>query len=227
MTWRLTFSAYQGFGWMNLIVECSVPAQVAARLPAACWQGSASNRKMSSFITLIRELLQSTQSEEAITANIISAAVVEQGGSVRVNGMVPLTFSRAPNDVTKYIKGKGPYADDTSGGFSDVWKCVLVKPGEPRAPVAVKALRLSTKKGEILQARGKNLRAEVHIWIRLDHPNVLKLHGIADGFAPLPALVSPWIERGTLTIYLEDAGPEISTATRISIVSPVALRSHN
>ncbi|KAF8842582.1 kinase-like protein [Paxillus ammoniavirescens] len=177
-----------------------------------------------SFIALICELLQTPQSEEALRANIISAA--EQGGSVRVNGIVPPTFSRPPDNVTMYIREKGPYADDTSGGFSDVWKCVLDKPGEPRAPVAVKALRLNTKKTEILQKRGKDLRAEVHIWIRLDHPNVLKLHGIADGFAPLPALVSPWIERGTLTIYLEDAGPEISTATRISILVKVGNALH-
>jgi len=90
----------------------------------------------------------------------------------------------------------------------------------------VKALRLSTKKREILQARGKDLRAEVHIWIRLDHPNILKLYGIADGFARLPALVSPWIERGTLTMYLEDAGRETSTATRISILVKVGNALH-
>ncbi|KIK74795.1 hypothetical protein PAXRUDRAFT_174611, partial [Paxillus rubicundulus Ve08.2h10] len=47
-----------------------------------------------------------------------------------------LTFSQPPNDVTKYIRERGPYADDTSGGFSDVWKCALAKPGEPKAVVS-------------------------------------------------------------------------------------------
>ncbi|KAF9236372.1 kinase-like protein, partial [Melanogaster broomeanus] len=67
------------------------------------------------------------------------------------------------------------------------------------------------------------LRAEVHVWIRLDHPNVLKLHGIAAGFARLPALVSPWVENGTLTRYLEGFdGRNISEAERISILLKVA-----
>ncbi|KAF9233542.1 kinase-like domain-containing protein, partial [Melanogaster broomeanus] len=62
---------------------------------------------------------------------------------------------------------------------------------------------------------------EVHIWIRLDHPNVLKLYGITEGFARLPALVSPWVENGTLTKYLEGSGRNITNRERISIVSLV------
>ncbi|KIK92684.1 hypothetical protein PAXRUDRAFT_146756 [Paxillus rubicundulus Ve08.2h10] len=68
---------------------------------------------------------------------------------------------------------------------------------------------------------GRAWKAEVHIWIRLDHPNVLKLYGIADGFARLPALVSPWVENGTLTRYLEGPGQEISKGARISILVKV------
>ncbi|KIJ09448.1 hypothetical protein PAXINDRAFT_87411, partial [Paxillus involutus ATCC 200175] len=56
------------------------------------------------------------------------------------------------------------------------------------------------------------------IWIRLDHPNVLQLYGMADGFSYLPALVSPWVENGTLTKYLGGPGREISKGKRISIV---------
>ncbi|KAF9233544.1 kinase-like domain-containing protein, partial [Melanogaster broomeanus] len=65
----------------------------------------------------------------------------------------------------------------------------------------------------------QKLRGEVYIWIRLDHPNVLKLHGITEGFARLPALVSPWVENGTLTRYLEASGRSITRGERISIVS--------
>ncbi|KIJ09439.1 hypothetical protein PAXINDRAFT_17461 [Paxillus involutus ATCC 200175] len=135
--------------------------------------------------------------------------------------LISLSFSRPPVDVTEYIKGRGLYADDTTGGFSDIHKCVLDKPGEPKAAVAVKALRLGNNDPTALQTRGKKLRAEVHIWIRLDHPNVLKLCGMADGFARLPALVSPWVENGTLTKYLEGPGREISKGARISILVKV------
>ncbi|KAF8835363.1 kinase-like protein [Paxillus ammoniavirescens] len=187
-----------------------------------------------SFLTVIRQLLGfplpgpiGHEEEEHLRAEIISAAVstevVEQTGT---NNTVTLTFSRAPNDVTEHIKGKGLYADDTSGGFSDVYKCVLDKPGEPRAVVAVKALRIGTSDAKALQSRGKKLRGEVHIWIRLDHPNVLKLYGIADGFAFLPALVSPWVEKGTLTKYLEGPGREISKEERISILIKVGKALH-
>lgn len=42
---------------------------------------------------------------------------------------------------------------------------------------------------------------EVTIWHRLDHFNVLPLLGIVQGVnrARLPALVSPWCERGTVS----------------------------
>jgi len=92
--------------------------------------------------------------------------------------------------------------------------------------VAVKALRIGTSDAKALQARGKKLRGEVHIWIRLDHRNVLKLYGIADGFAFLPALVSPWVEKGTLTKYLEGPGREISKEERISILVKVGEALH-
>ncbi|KIJ07234.1 hypothetical protein PAXINDRAFT_103044 [Paxillus involutus ATCC 200175] len=167
------------------------------------------------------------EEEENLRAEIISAAVstevVKRKGT---NNTVALTFSRSPNDVTEYIKGKGPYPDDSSGGFSDVYKCVLDKPGEPKAVVAVKALRLGTNNPTALQVREKKLRGEVHIWIRLDHPNVLQLYGVADGFSPLPALVSPWVENGTLTKYLEGPGREISKGERISILIKVGEALH-
>ncbi|KIK91333.1 hypothetical protein PAXRUDRAFT_635581 [Paxillus rubicundulus Ve08.2h10] len=77
-----------------------------------------------------------------------------------------------------------------------------------------------------LQERGEKLRGEVHIWIRLGHPNVLKLYGIADGFAPLPALVSPWVENGTLTRYLEGPGRDIPKEEKIAILVKVGEALH-
>ncbi|KAF9228888.1 kinase-like protein [Gyrodon lividus] len=49
---------------------------------------------------------------------------------------------------------------------------------------------------------------------------------MASGFAPLPALVSPWIEKGTLTKYLGGPGQGISRGERISILVKVAEALH-
>ncbi|KAF9228889.1 kinase-like protein [Gyrodon lividus] len=177
-----------------------------------------------SFITIVRQLIRSPPSgplgykeEEEIRAMIISAAA-----STEANDTVILPFSQSPHEVTKYIRGRRICPDDTSGGFSDIFKCELEIPGESRTLVAVKALRVAGSNVKALQDRGNKLRGEVHIWIRLDHPNVLKLHGIANGFARLPALVSPWVEKGTLTKYLEGPGRGISKGKRISLLIKVA-----
>ncbi|KIK77311.1 hypothetical protein PAXRUDRAFT_835030 [Paxillus rubicundulus Ve08.2h10] len=135
-----------------------------------------------------------------------------------------LTFSRSLPDLTKYIKKKTLYQYDTSG-FTDIYECVLVKPREPMKTVSVKAFKVPGigRSPEVLQTHAKKLRAEVHIWSRLDHPNVLRLYGIADGFSHLPALVSQWAENGTLTQYLEGPGRDISKDERTLIASPVTV----
>ncbi|KIK81467.1 hypothetical protein PAXRUDRAFT_832833 [Paxillus rubicundulus Ve08.2h10] len=167
---------------------------------------------------VLRRLLQVIN---RLKAGVRSAGVPQSG----MNGTVTLTFSRPPEDLTQHMKGKQRYAHNI-GGFSDVYKCMLDKPGEPSTMVAVKGLRLSASDAKDLEERGKKLRGEVHIWIRLDHPNVLKLCGLADGFSPLPALVSPWVENGTLTTFLVGPGQEISKRKRISILVKVGEALH-
>jgi serine/threonine protein kinase len=49
----------------------------------------------------------------------------------------------------------------------------------------------------------QRIRREAYVWINLKHANILKLHGIVEGFGPLPALVSPWMENGSLDSYLK------------------------
>ncbi|KAF8835360.1 kinase-like protein [Paxillus ammoniavirescens] len=171
------------------------------------------------------------EEEEILRAEIICAAVSTEVPLVAQKDTnntetSRLTFSRPPDDVTEYIKRNGPYPYDTSGGFSDIHKCVLNKPGEPVAQVAVKAIRSGINDTTKLEQRGKKLRGEVHIWIRLDHPNVLRLYGITDGFAPLPALVSPWVENGTLTRYLDGPGRDISKKEKIFILVKVGEALH-
>ncbi|KAG2361641.1 kinase-like domain-containing protein [Suillus spraguei] len=97
------------------------------------------------------------------------------------------------------------------GGFSDVWKCKLIPPQDgvnisPQdVPVAVKAFRMmsSDSESEDMKKVIKKLRQEVFVWQTLEHSHILPLYGIADGFSPIPALVCPWMENGTLQQYLK------------------------
>ncbi|KAG1765984.1 kinase-like domain-containing protein, partial [Suillus placidus] len=47
------------------------------------------------------------------------------------------------------------------------------------------------------------IRRKVYGWIQLSHDNILPLEGVTEGFGPLPALVTPWMENGSLNDYLK------------------------
>ncbi|KAG2065507.1 kinase-like protein [Suillus decipiens] len=116
-----------------------------------------------------------------------------------------------PLNLTPYIVRTEEFVH-SYGGFSDVWKCKLIPspqdgnnilPQEIR--VAVKAFRMisSNSESEDMKKVIKKLRQEVFLWQTLEHPHILPLYGIADGFSPIPALVCPWMENGTLQQYLK------------------------
>ncbi|KAG1906273.1 uncharacterized protein F5891DRAFT_1004786, partial [Suillus fuscotomentosus] len=44
---------------------------------------------------------------------------------------------------------------------------------------------------------------EIKLWLKLEHENIVPLWGVTDGFDSLPALISPWLENGSLTGYLQ------------------------
>ncbi|KIJ06620.1 hypothetical protein PAXINDRAFT_91732, partial [Paxillus involutus ATCC 200175] len=62
---------------------------------------------------------------------------------------------------------------------------------------------------------------ELSIWARLDHANVLPFYGIAFEFGPLPAIVGPWAENGTLGGYLA-RNPDLPTRDRVQLLFEVA-----
>ena len=49
----------------------------------------------------------------------------------------------------------------------------------------------------------QRIRREAYVWITLKHDNILTFYGIIDDFGLLPALVSPWMENGSLDSYLK------------------------
>ncbi|KAF8551233.1 hypothetical protein OG21DRAFT_1377060, partial [Imleria badia] len=64
--------------------------------------------------------------------------------------------------------------------------------------VAVKALRLFARHRQV----SLEIRRQLEIWRRLDHPNVLPFLGITAGFSPIVSLVSQWMSNGTLQQFI-------------------------
>lgn len=92
------------------------------------------------------------------------------------------------------------------GGFGDIWKCSMATQSGTRHCVAVKSIRiLSLTDDEKILAIGKKVRREAYVWIQLQHDHILPLEGVtvAEEFGPLPALVSLWMEKGSLDDYLK------------------------
>ena len=65
----------------------------------------------------------------------------------------------------------------------------------------------------------QRIRHEFNICARLEHPNILPVHGFTSGFGPFLAIVSPWAEKGNLTNYLEREDANISVVKRFQLVN--------
>lgn len=118
--------------------------------------------------------------------------------------LVQFKIEPTPIPATSIIRdGKFP---DCRGGLGDIWKCSIATQSGARRLVAVKSIRvLSVTDAKILKAIGKRVRREAYVWIQLEHDHILPLEGVtvAEEFGPLPALVSPWMEEGSLDDYLK------------------------
>ncbi|KAG1870695.1 hypothetical protein DFJ58DRAFT_21774 [Suillus subalutaceus] len=96
---------------------------------------------------------------------------------------------------------------------SEIWRC-FVKSSEQseNSCVAVKSITFNRKPSadEVEEAK-KIILHRASIWIELYHDNILRLEGIISdgGFGLLPALVSPWMENGSLDNYLDVRQPDL------------------
>ncbi|KAJ3517678.1 hypothetical protein NLJ89_g352 [Agrocybe chaxingu] len=126
-------------------------------------------------------------------------------------------------DLTKYVTTVSAYAV-AQGGLSDIYKGEWYKRdpedgGEKVVVVAIKLLRILTKKDQDgLRAR-KRLNREVYVWHRLEHPNIIKLFGTSYHMSGRPAMVMQWYENGSAAEYLSKKNPE---ADRVRLILDVA-----
>ncbi|KIK35091.1 hypothetical protein CY34DRAFT_96697, partial [Suillus luteus UH-Slu-Lm8-n1] len=109
-------------------------------------------------------------------------------------------YGEEPENLTRYIKCTQSYAD-SCGGFGNIWKCKL--DSITRNDVAVKAFRVPSRDFEDMEKLITRLRKEAFVWQKLENSHILPLYGTADGFDVVPALVCPWMEKGSLHHYLK------------------------
>ncbi|KAG2126831.1 kinase-like domain-containing protein [Suillus clintonianus] len=88
------------------------------------------------------------------------------------------------------------------GDLSDVYRCTMISKSHGKIEVAVKSLRILDLSEEAIKALRKRIYREVRAWTTLHHKNIHRFFGTTSGFGPLPAFVTPWMERGSLTDYL-------------------------
>ncbi|KAG1765981.1 kinase-like domain-containing protein [Suillus placidus] len=68
----------------------------------------------------------------------------------------------------------------------------------------------------------QRLFREIKLWLKLAHENIVPLWGVTDGFGSLPALVSPWVENGSLTEYLQLKHETLFENEKFSLLRDVA-----
>ncbi|KAG2073272.1 kinase-like protein [Suillus decipiens] len=104
--------------------------------------------------------------------------------------------------------------------LGDVWKCCLSR--SMRKVVAVKDIRIPQGNDKkLVRLASKNISLLASLSISLAHENILVYYGIIEGFGLLPALVSPWMEKGSLDDYLKQ-GRILSEVDKLKMLGQIA-----
>ncbi|KAG1884258.1 kinase-like domain-containing protein [Suillus subluteus] len=134
-------------------------------------------------------------------------------------------------DLTEQISKESSRYPVAQGSFGDVWKCIYKHPpitveasGSFKfAPVvAVKSLRLEIPNDSYKKKITERLERDLQRNAQLKHANLLPLLGITQGFGPLPAIVSPWMDKGSLTMLLEHDFQQLTLTRMLQILTDVA-----
>ncbi|OJA19896.1 hypothetical protein AZE42_07022 [Rhizopogon vesiculosus] len=107
---------------------------------------------------------------------------------------------------------------NTSGDYSDVYKCTL-KTKTENTLVAVKFVRFGMH-----EQYHKRIIREIHLRMELNHPNIISLLGITRGFqgGSFPSLIFPWMRNGDLDCYIAYYGAGIKPSIKLSVSQEIA-----
>jgi len=64
----------------------------------------------------------------------------------------------------------------------------------------------------------QRLERELQQTIQLNHKNLLPFLGTTQDFGPLPAIVTPWMRNGSLTMFLERNFQQLTIIRKLQIV---------
>ncbi|KAG9082428.1 hypothetical protein FS749_006848 [Ceratobasidium sp. UAMH 11750] len=114
--------------------------------------------------------------------------------------IIALLVQRKCPDITHELDlGQSGRAPISGGGFGDIYKGVL----NGGRGVAIKCARLYLRQDDEKGHKVlKHAARELYIWSRLKHDNVLPLLGLAQ-YRDQMAMISPWMDNGTLLEYIE------------------------
>lgn len=124
-------------------------------------------------------------------------------------------------DLTEQISKELSRYPVAQGSFADVWKCIRKHP-RTSVEVAVKCLRLEVPNDSCKTKITKRLEHDLLRNTQLEHANLLPLLGITQGFGPLPAIVSPWMQKGSLTTLLERDFQQLTLTRMLQNLQDVA-----
>ncbi|KAG1745406.1 kinase-like domain-containing protein [Suillus paluster] len=122
-------------------------------------------------------------------------------------------------DLTDQIVKDNP-TPVAAGDYADIYKCSWNSPSES-SPVAVQVVRVRHD-SEFLPKKGDELRQEIKVWGRLQNEHILPLLGIVHGDDPLPGLVSPWINNGSLIELLKSHHETLTRHERFRLLQDIA-----
>ncbi|KAG8784723.1 RHO1 GDP-GTP exchange protein 2 [Ceratobasidium sp. 428] len=129
-----------------------------------------------------------------------NGAVDTISSTMTASAIIAVLARRRSPDITSQLDlSKCGRAPISGGGFGDIYRGALVG-GEH---VAIKCARLHLQRDDVNGHKVlKHVARELYTWSCLEHDNVVKLLGLAQ-FRDQMAMISPWMDNGTLTQYID------------------------
>ncbi|KZP27947.1 hypothetical protein FIBSPDRAFT_1039924 [Athelia psychrophila] len=181
---------------------------------------SSPNMLPSFFYGGIGDVMSRSSSPSHLSIRPARSISSEKGPNPESVSNLPSNPLEGPVDLTGKVFREGKYPC-AHGGFADVWKGTW-RDDVGHRKVAIKVLRSRTDDPITEIKMHKRLRRELSVWQRLNHENVLALHGVVTDFGHYPGFVCPWLENGTISRYLEKRGDVLSLVDRLQVLSEVA-----
>ncbi|KAG1870696.1 kinase-like domain-containing protein [Suillus subalutaceus] len=142
--------------------------------------------------------------------------------SVKMDDIYLVDFKTSPNIIPAAAIQKHNAFPLHTGGMADIFKCYMSTQSEVRYTVAIKSIRIpSSYDSTLIRKVGQRIRREAYVWMQLSHDNILALEGVTEGFGPLPALVTLWMDNGSLGDYLKQK-VDLSRDKKLSMLTEVA-----